>query len=347
MKPINTALCSFGMSGQVFHAPFVDVNPNFSLYGVLERTKNLAQEKYPDVKTYRTLEELLSDEAVELVVVNTPNSTHYEYTRQIIEAKKHVVVEKPFTASFKEAEALISLAEKHGVKLSVYQNRRWDSDFKTVKKIIDEDSLGNIVEVEMHYDRFAPELSYKIHKEIPAPGVGILYDLGSHIIDQALHLFGMPLSVFASVNTFRETSKVTDYFDVKLYYPSHYATLKSSYFVLEPLPAYIVHGTNGSFIKSKADIQEAELQKEVKPDTANWGVEPESEMGLLHILENGKSKKELIPTERGNYMAFYDGVFEAIRNDKPVPVSATEAAQVIKIIEVALESNKTKRVIDL
>jgi len=347
MKPIQTALCSFGMSGVVFHAPFLEVNPNFELVAVLERTKNLAEEKYPNIKTYRSLDTLLQDDAIELVIVNTPNITHYDFTKKCIEAGKHVIVEKPFTVTVEEAETLIQLAEKHRVKLSIYHNRRWDSDFKTVEKIVQEGKLGNIIEAEFHYDRFEPNLSYKTHKETPTEGVGSLYDLGSHIIDQALQLFGMPERVFASLNSFREHSKVTDYFDVKLYYTSHYVTLKSSYFVREALPAYQIHGTKGSFIKSKADIQEASLLKGIKPNTENWGIELASEKGLLHYQKNGESFKENIPAETGNYMMYFDGIYNAIRNNKSLPVFATEAMNVIKIIEVALQSNTEKKVIHL
>ena len=347
MSVINTALCSFGMSGHLFHAPFIDVHPKFKLYGVLERTKNLAEEKYPNVKTFRSLEKMLNDETIDLVIVNTPNITHYDFTKKIIEAGKHVVVEKPFTVTSKEAQELIELAEEHKVKLSVYHNRRWDSDFKTVKKVIEKGVLGDIVEAEFHYDRFEPNLSYKTHKETPTEGVGSLYDLGSHLIDQALQLFGMPKSVFASLDAFRKNSVVGDYFDVKLYYDSKYVTLKSSYFVREPLPAYSIHGKNGSFIKSKADIQETELQKELKPNTKNWGIEPESECGLLHIFKNGKSYKEPVNTEVGDYMAYYDGISEAILNNMALPVLASEAKQVIQIIEAAIQSHREKRIIDL
>lgn len=347
MTLINTALCSFGMSGHLFHAPFIDVHSGFNLYGVLERTKNLAEEKYSNIKTFRSLDDLLSDSAVVLVIVNTPNSTHFDFTKKAIEAGKHVVVEKPFTTNSSDAKTLMELAKKHNVKLSVYQNRRWDSDFKTVKKIVNQNVLGDIIDAEFHYDRFEPGLSYKTHKEIPAEGIGSLYDLGSHIIDQALQLFGMPNSVYASINSFRKNSKVGDYFDAKLYYKSHNVTLKSSYFVLEPLPAYSIHGTNGSFIKTKADIQETELQKEIKPNTKNWGIEPESEKGLLHILKKSKSHKEFITTEKGNYMAYYDGIYNAIKHSKSLPVSAVEATQVIEIIEACIKSDSEKRVIKL
>src|SRR5665213_1278509 len=157
MKPINTALCSFGMSGWVFHAPFLQINPGFNFYGVWERSKNLAEQKYPGVKTFRTLEDMLADDAIELVVVNTPNYAHYEYTKKALEAGKHVVVEKPFTVTVNEGNELIELAEKQSKKLSVYQNRRYDSDYKTIKKILSQNVLGELIEVEMHFDRYKEE----------------------------------------------------------------------------------------------------------------------------------------------------------------------------------------------
>ena len=347
IKTINTAICSFGMSGQVFHAPFIDVNPKFNLYGILERTKNSAKKSYPNASVFRSLEELLEDDAIELVIVNTPNITHYDFTKKSLEAGKHVIIEKPFTVTSQEAQELIILADKNRLKISVYHNRRYASDYRTVKKVIHEGQLGNIVEAEFHFDRFVPNLSYKQHKEIPTKGVGNLYDLGSHLIDQALQLFGMPKSVFASMDSFRKNSKVHDYFDVKLFYKAHYVTLKSSYFVREPLPAYSIHGTNGSFIKSNADIQEAELQKGVKPNTEGWGIEPETEKGMLHSMKNGNSVKEWVTTEKGNYMDYFDGIYDAIINNDPVPVSAYEGKQVIEVIEASINSNREKKVIDL
>jgi len=169
MQPINTALCSFGMSGWVFHAPFIDIHPGFNFYAVYERTKNLAEEKYPAVKTYRCLQEMLQDPLVELVIANAPNATHYEFAKLALLAGKHVVVEKPFTIELEEAHELLAIARSTGKVLSVYQNRRWDSDFKTVKEVIEEGLIGKVVEAEFHYDRFKDELSPKLHKEIPGP----------------------------------------------------------------------------------------------------------------------------------------------------------------------------------
>jgi scyllo-inositol 2-dehydrogenase (NADP+) len=347
MSAINTALCSFGMSGWVFHAPFITTNPHFNFYGVWERTKNLAQEKYPAVKTFRTLEELLTDNNIELVVVNTPSVTHFEYTKKALLAGKHVIVEKPFTATVAEAKELIALAEKMKLTLSVYHNRRYDSDFKTVKKILNAGILGEIVDGEIRYDRYVPDLSYKTHKETPTPAVGALYDLGSHLIDQALQLFGMPLALFADITINRPNSKVDDYFDVKFFYPTHRLSLKSSYYVREAMPGYQIHGKLGSFIKHKTDVQETDLQLHKAPGGADWGIEPENQKGLLHTVKNDVVMKEYIDSERGNYADYYEGMFNALRNNAAIPVSGQDGMKVIQVIEAAIKSNKEKKVVVL
>jgi scyllo-inositol 2-dehydrogenase (NADP+) len=347
MKYINTALCSFGMSGMVFHAPFLKINPRFNLYAVWERSKNLAEEKYPFIKTYRSLEEMLADEKVELVVVNTPNYTHFEYAAMALKGGKHVIVEKPLTVTVNEGKKLMALAEKNGKKLSVYQNRRYDSDYKTIKKVLDSNLLGNIVEAELHFDRFKEELSPKLHKETPGPGSGSLYDLGAHLIDQALQLFGMPKMLFADLASFRPHSEVPDYFELLFFYDDKRVRIKSSYVVREPLPGYIFHGLKGSFIKSKTDVQEMSLQAGENPGGADWGREPESEMGLLHTERNGEEVKEYIKSEQGNYNDYYNAIYEAIRNNKRLPVTAREGLDVIKIIEAAYKSNEKKKKIVL
>lgn len=347
MKPINTALCSFGMSGLLFHAPFISINPKFKFYGVLERTKKKAQKIYPSVKTFQSLESMLADESIELVIVNTPNITHYDFAKKVINSGKNLVVEKPFTATVAEAEELIKLAESKHVKMSVFHNRRYDSDFKTIQKVLKDGWLGDIVEAEFHYDRYDPKLSYKVHKETLTEGVGSIYDLGSHLIDQVLQLFGAPESVFADLDSYRPNSKVGDYFDLKLFYPSHRIILKSSYFVREALPGNILHGTKGSFIKSKADVQETQLQAGMIPNTKNYGMESDTERGLLHTEKNGKMVKKHIPTLHGNYMEYFDVLYDAIRHKKEVPVKAKDGMLVIQVIEAALKSNKEKRVIKL
>jgi len=345
IQPIKTALCSFGMSGWVFHAPFIAINPGFELYAVWERTKNLSQTKYPGVKIVRSLDELLLDPAIELVVINTPNATHYEYTKKALQAGKHVVVEKPFTITVAEGEELIKLAKEHNRIITVYQNRRFDSDYRTVKKIVDEGWLGQIVEAEIHYDRYKEEIGPKLHKETPGPGTGLLYDLGSHLLDQAIQFFGMPQAVFADIAIMRKVSKVDDYMELLLFYPELRVRVKSSYVVREALPSYVFHGTKGSFIKARTDVQEVMLQASVVPGGPDWGIEPESERGLLHTEKDGKIIREYVPSLKGNYGDYYDLLYKAIRENAPVPVTAEQGLNIIRIIEAAYESNRDKKVI--
>lgn len=345
MRPIKTALLSYGMSGRLFHAPFLQVNPGYQFSAVWERSKNLAQKRYPDVETYRSLEELLADTDIELVIVNTPNYTHYDYAKKALEAGKHVIVEKPFVVTSKEGEELISLAAQKDVLLSVYQNRRFDSDYRTVKRIIEEGWLGEIVEAEFHFDRYKEEISAKSHKENPGPGTGALYDLGSHILDQALQLFGMPDAVFGDICIIRPVSQVDDYFEILLYYKNLRVRLHSSYLVREALPGYILHGTKGSFIKHKTNVQEEALDKSILPGTENWGVEPDDQKGFLHTEKNGKVIKEYIQSEIGNYDDYFTAVYKAIRENGPNPVTADDGLKVIRVIEAAYQSNREKRVI--
>ncbi len=346
-SPVRTALCSFGMSGWVFHAPFLHLNKGFELYAVWERTKNLAAEKYPGIKTFRNLEDMLKDASIELVVVNTPNYTHFEYTKEALRAGKHVVVEKPFTVTVQQAEELIALSKQVGKKISVYQNRRYDSDYKSVKKILDGHWLGEIREAEIHYDRFTEALSPKVHKETPGPGTGLLYDLGSHLIDQALQFFGMPEAVFADLAIIRPISKVEDYMELLLFYPGLRVRIKSSYLVREPVPSFQLQGTKGSYLKARTDVQEKMLQAGIAPGSPGWGTEPDNEKGLLHTEKDGKIIREYIDSEKGNYMEYYDALYGALREGKPLPVTAEDGLKIIRIIEAAYESVAKKKIVAL
>ena len=345
MPPIKTAILSFGLSGKVFHAPFIQLHPGFELAGSWERSKKIIGEKYPGVTSYHSLEEILADDSIELVVVNTPTATHYGYAKQVLQAGKHAIVEKAFTTTVAEAVELKNLAEQHNKKISVFQNRRWDSDFKTVKKVLDEGWLGNIIEAEIHYERYKPELSIKEHKETPGPGSGLLKDLGPHLIDQALCLFGMPESLFANLKIIRSGSQVNDWFEILLFYPGLQFRLKSSLIVKEPLPGYIFHGSKGSFIKGRTDIQENELLAGKMPNMEDWGMEPESEAGLLHFEKDGVSTREKIKSLQGNYYGYYDEMYKAIREDAPVPVTADDGILVMRIIEAAIQSSDEKKLV--
>ncbi len=329
------------------------MNPGFNLYAVLERNKDLAVAEYPYVHTRRSLDELLDDKAVELVIVNTPSYTHFDYAKKALMAGKHVVVEKPFTATASEAEELAALARRCNRRLSLFQNRRYDSDYLTVKKILHEGWLGEILEAEIHYDRYTPVLSPKLHKETPGPATGLVYDLGSHLIDQALQLFGIPQAVFADFGIMRTGSKVEDYMEILFHYSLLRVRIKSGYFVREPLPSYIIHGRKGSFIKARTDVQEKDLLAGKTPGSEGWGVEPENEKGLLHTEKDGKIIRETIPSLKGNYGEFYDRLYEAIRQPEddpapiPVPVTPQDGINIIRMIETAYQSNREKRTISV
>ena len=347
MEPINTALFAYGMSGSVFHAPFIDEHDGFNLYAVLERNKKSAHERYSTVLSFDTAEEMLADKNIELVIVNTPNNTHFDLAKKSILAGKHVVVEKPFTITTSEADELINLAKANNVKLAVYHNRRWDSDFQTIRKVVDDQLLGEIVEAEFHFDRYKEELSAKKHKEIPGPGTGILYDLGSHMIDQAIVLFGYPLAVFGDLRVVREISDVDDYMEVVLYYPKLRVRIKGSYLVREPIPAFSLFGSKGTFLKHRGDIQEERLQAGDKPGSAGWGVEPDALKGLLHSEVSGEIVRKNIDTEAGDYMQYYNLVHQSIRKNTDPPVDGKAGRAVIAIIEAAIQSSEERRVIDL
>ena len=344
MIKIKTALLSYGMSGKVFHAPFLELHPGFELVGAWERSAKLIQKDYPKIKSYPTFEALLEDD-VDLVIVNTPTATHYEFAKKALLSGKHIVVEKAFTTTVAEAEELKQLAESKNLKLTVFQNRRWDSDFKTVKSIVSDGVLGDIVEAEFHFDRYNPVLSPKLHKETVNSGSGILKDLGPHLIDQALHLFGMPKSVFADIRITRNNSLVDDYIDVLLYYPDFRVRLKAGFFVREPIPAYVIHGKKGSFLKQRGDLQEDALKLGEKPNITNWKSENQGNEGMLHTEINGTVIYKKVPTLLGNYYDYFEGVYQSISANSIEPVTAQDGINVMKIIEAAFESDTLKTTI--
>lgn len=335
-RVINTALCSFGMSGMLFHAPFISVHPGFNLYAVWERSEQLAAQSYPGILSYKNLDDMLANENVHLVIVNTPNHTHADYARKALLAGKHVLVEKSFTVTATEAQELMELAAKQGKQLAVYHNRRYDSDFKTVKQVFESGVLGELHAVDFNFCRYKQELSTKKHKEMYIPGAGLLHDLGPHLVDQALHLFGMPEYVFGRLMITRPLSVVNDHVEIALFYKNLSVRLQLGLLVKEPLPAYVLHGKNGSFHKHRADIQEDDLKKGLKPGNSSWGIEPEMAKGLLHA--DGHEKR-LIDSLPGNYMQFYEALYQALVQQAPLPVTAQDGLNVMRIIEAVLASD--------
>lgn len=349
MQLVKVGLCAFGMSGKVFHAPFLKEHPGFFISAIVERNKEESKEKYPEAKIYRSVEEMLENADIELVVVNTPVQTHFEYAKMALEAGKNVVVEKPFTVNVAEAEELAKLAEEKKLFISVYQNRRFDRDYLQVQKIINEGKLGNIKEVEIRFDRFRTEPSGKAHKENPeAVGSGSLHDLGSHLVDQAVQYFGFPEKLFADVFSMKGKEFANDYFEIILFYPNDLRVrLKSSVFTKEAHFAYAVHGEKGSFLQERTDNQENELVAGVIPEYGEEWTEPLTETdGILNYLnENKETERIITSSEPGNYMNYYQQIYEFIVFGYALPSPAEEIIKNMKIIDAAVESSRQEKVI--
>ncbi|RYY19708.1 MAG: oxidoreductase [Chitinophagaceae bacterium] len=344
---IRTGIVGFGVSAKVFHAPFITTDPGFKLVSVLERSKSESSEIYPGVRIVRSIEEMVTDPEIDLVVITTPNETHFPYTRMALEAGKNVILEKPFANTTREARELVEIAAASGKMLSVYQNRRYVSDFHTIKEILDKKLLGELHEFEAHYDRYRIEERPQAWREKPEPGSGILFDLGAHLIDQALTLFGWPSAITADVRMQRSHAKTDDYFDLRLDYGFLHVRLTAGMLVREPGPRYMIHGTKGSFIKYGEDVQEAKLRAGELPVGDDWGAEPESIYGMLHTEINGRIIKEKYPSHKGNYGDYYRNIYETLVHKKPLSETPEHGYNTIRIIEAAFESNKLKRTIAL
>jgi predicted dehydrogenase len=343
-SPIQTGLVSFGISSKTFHAPFLTTLPEFRLNAVVERNTNQAVEKYPWIKTYRDIDSLLTDADLELVVITSPNETHYPYAKAALEAGKHVVVEKPFTNKSAEALDLIEIAKKNGRICSVYHNRRYVADFHTMKDILDRKLLGDLHTFTAHYDRYRPDpRTYGLWREKPQPGSGVLYDLGSHLIDQSLVLFGQPKNILADIRMQKPYSQVDDYFDIQLDYGFLKVTLHSSMLVREMGPRYQLHGTKGSFLKSGEDPQEERLKAGELPVSEEWCYEPEEQFGIIHTEINGQEIREKLTSLKGDFGDYYRNLYKAIRLGEAITETPRQGYNVIRMIELAFESSQKKQ----
>jgi len=335
------------MSGLVFHGPSLKVNSGFEVIFILERSKEISKQIFPEATIVRSYNDILDNSDVELVIVNTPDKYHYEMAKQAILKGRHVVVEKPMTLDSSQAVDLVELAHEKGVVFTVYQNRRWDGDFMTVQKVLKENKLGRLVEFESHYDRYRTVITPETWKEEGDEYSGVLYNLGSHMVDQAFVLFGKPLAVTAHLKIVRNAGVVNDYYDIRLEYGKFAALLKCSYLVKKPGPRYILHGELGSFFKFGIDLQEELLKAGTLPSGENWGTEPPEMWGAISYQKDGNEFEEAVETIPGNYNIFYDNVFDAIRNSAELFVKPEEAVEVLKILEACLQSNREKRTIYL
>lgn len=332
---INTGLLAFGMSGKVFHAPFIDAHPGFSLRGITERNRKVASADYPSILSYNSIDELIADDEIDLVIINTPNFTHYDYAKQALKAGKHILVEKPFTATSAQAKELFKLAKSVGKKALVYQNRRYDSGFNAVKKVINSGVLGRLVEVHFRYDRYRNEISPKFFKEEPYEASGLLYDLGPHLLDQAISLFGKPEQFHKTLAKHRIHTQVDDYFTIHLSYPNDLNVfLTASMLVAEIKDAFVLNGMMGSFSKNHADVQEAQLLKGLKPVDEDYGIENPADAGRLTLVtEDGGRTTSIIPSQKGDYMGIFEAVYQHIINDVPYPITEEDILTQLEILE--------------
>ena len=333
---LTVGLVGFGLAGKVFHAPVIRAVEGLRLTAIVQRSGGGAPDpRYSDVEFLRSVDELLT-RAIDLVVIATPNTSHHPIAKQCLLAGRHVVVDKPFTTTVAEAEELVQLgAEKRRV-LSAYQNRRYVGDFVTLRKLLSEGVLGRVTIYESHFDRFRPELKPGAWREHPQPGSGIWFDLGSHAIDQALVLFGIPDAISADIRSEREGAATDDAFDVTLHYPRLRALLRASMLAASPGPAFAVHGTHGSFIKHGPDPQEAALKSGRTPDEPSWDAEPPDMYGKLTTPEGSRT----IPTIPSSFTHYYENIRDAILGKAQVAVTPEQALNVMRGLELAVTSSR-------
>ncbi|WP_439240306.1 Gfo/Idh/MocA family protein [Lonepinella sp. BR2474] len=340
MNPINVAIAGSGYSARLFHVPFFNTDPRYCIRKVYERTTDRVKGWLPDVEIVRNYTALLTDD-IDLVVITTPNQTHYDMVKQAILAHKHVLVEKPLVATSQQAMELKALAEQQGVTLYVYQNRRWDSHIATAREILHKDLLGEPVDCEIRMERYAKSKNPKQWKETGEQGTGLMYDLGVHLIDQAVYLFGKPQAVFADIRSQHEDSIVDDNFDVHLYYANGLkVSLMASKYVREPNAQFALHGKRGSYVKAKADSQERLLIDGVAP-VGQWNAEKETDWGILHTELNNDLVRYAYPNANTSYRALFDNLYDHLVQKASPFVTLDEVILVLTIIEKAFESAKT------
>ncbi|MDO7848293.1 Gfo/Idh/MocA family oxidoreductase [Hymenobacter sp. M29] len=324
--PIRTALLAYGMSGKLFQAPFLAAHPGFELYAVAERTEQRMHHDYPGIISFQSVAELLADPSIELVVVNTPSGTHFELASQALRAGKHVLLEKPVATSVAQLQELLALAAKMDRHVLAYHNRRWDTDFGAVRRVVESGQLGQLIEAHFRFDRYKPTLNPKKFKEEALPGSGLLYDLGPHLVDQAISLFGRPLSVHKTVGHYRANTLVDDYFSLQLRYPQGLNVwLTAGLLIAAPGPAYVLHGTQGSYQKGRTDPQEPQLLSGMSPEAPEYGREKPGEEGRLTLAgPDGTLATTSDPAAPGNYLGLFEAVFQAIRQGVPYPIQAEQ-----------------------
>lgn len=340
---IEVGLIGFGLAGRAFHAPVIRAVPGLHLAAILQRSGNEAAEKYPDVRIVHNLDELLAMMEIRLIVIATPNETHYPFARQCLEAGRDVVVDKPFTTTLDEAISLAQIAKQAERILTVYQNRRYDGDFQAIRQLVAAGTLGRIVRFETSYDRYRPQLKPGAWRETQRPGSGILFDIAPHLIDHALVLFGLPEAVTADIRIERENAVADDAFDITLHYSrSLRAVLRSSILAAAPRPRFVVLGTQGSFVKQSFDPQEMNLRQGHIPSDTAWGAEPEENWGVLTIPRGDGFEQRRIPSASCDYRDYYANIRDAILERAKLAVAPEWALDVMRLLELSRESSQKR-----
>jgi scyllo-inositol 2-dehydrogenase (NADP+) len=343
---IEVGLVGFGLAGRAFHAPVIRAVPGLHLAAIVQRSGTEAAEKYPDVRIVRSLDELLSIAAIRLVVIATPNDTHFAFARQCLAAGRGVVVDKPFTTTLEEAVSLVQFAKNANRLLTVYQNRRYDGDFQAVRQLVEVGTLGHIVRFETSYDRFRPQLKPGAWREAARPGSGILFDIAPHLIDHALVLFGLPKAVTADVRMERKNAATDDAFDITLHYLNGMrAVLRSSILAAAPRPRFVLFGTQASFVKQAFDPQEMNLRLGYIPTDTAWGAEPEENWGVLTVPSGDSFEQRRIPPASCDYRDYYSNVRDAMLGRAPLAVTPEYALDAMRMLELARDSSQKRRTI--
>lgn len=335
VTPLNVALVGYGFVGKVFHAPLIAHTPGLRLHTVVSGDAAKVRADFPDVRVRVDPEAAFNDDAVDLVVLASPNRTHAPLALAALAAGRHVVVDKPFTVTVAEAEAVVVAADRAGRLVSVFQNRRWDTEFLTLRKLIGDGALGTIVELHSHFDRFRPQVPDR-WRERPGPGAGLWFDLGPHLVDQALQLFGMPDAVQADLARMREDAQVDDWFQVTLRWPRRRVVLHASTLVAANGLRFAAHGTGGSWIKHGLDPQEDRLRAGIAPGSAGSDHDPLP--GELVRADGGALHRETTASVPGDYRDYYTGIRDAIVDGAPPPVTAPQALEVMRVLEAARDS---------
>jgi predicted dehydrogenase len=341
MKCKRVGLVGFGFAGRVFQASAIEAVEGLELAAIVQRTGGEAATAYPHVKVVPSVEALLEDKSIQLVVVATPNTSHLPIARQCLLADRDVVIDKPFALSSAEAAELIRLARERGRLLSVFQNRRWDGDFRTVQKLVEGDRLGRVVLFESHYDRYRQMPRLHAWREDGSAGGGVLVDLGSHLVDQALVLFGVPQAVWASVRKERDGAKSDDAFDLYLQHPGLTVWLRATCLARAPGARFTLNGTLGTFRKFGIDPQEAHLLAGDMFSSKPWGVEGPEHWGTLTVDEGGEAVSSRVPSEPGDYREFYVNVRDAMHQHAALAVTPLQAWRTMRVLEMAVESSRS------